>query len=958
MQTRHRPWTLVLAVVLTLTVPTLAHNVGSQAVAGAKFPDPKITFKKYTLPNGLEVILHQDKTVPLVAVNLWYHVGSGDEVPGKSGFAHLFEHMMFQGTKNTGEDQHFEILQQIGSSDSNGSTNPNRTNYYEVVPSNQLEVALWLESERMGYLPEAITEKSLANQRDVVRNERRQSYDNVPYGKDAFATAAALYPEGHPYRYLTIGLHEDLEGGSVDDVKGFFRKWYAPSNATLTLAGDFETASAQKLVEKWFGTFPKIAKPERRVVETPQIAETRRVTVEDPFARLRRVHYAWNTPALYAPGDAELDILASALGQSGTGRLYKTLVLEKQLAQAVTVYQGSLQRSSTFNVIVDLRPNADMAEVERLIDEELGRVLSAPVTDAEFRRAVVNYESGSVWGLESLLARAESLQTYNHFTGNPDWITEDLDRYRKSNVQAVVGIAKKFLQKPNRIEVITMPAKTGAGAQSTEPAPPSASKPASNPASGPPSVTPEFPHEAFRAKRPAAGPTHALVPPGITRFSLPEGLEVFLVESHKLPTIEADLTFEGGSENDPKDKSGLASLCMNLLNDGTQKIEKGAFEEAQADIGSTVGTYAGLDQQGVTMRTLSKNLDRSVELWAETLKSPGLREADHARNVQQTLASLAQQKGAPSSVASRVFGAVYYGPDHPFGKVPTEETVKAVTLGDCKAYVNDYVKPRGAKLYLVGDITRQQVEQKLTPALEGWTGAPKASAEAGAIKSMPGKLFFVDVPGAAQSMIYLFHPGPTRQAGDYFSTRIMSGILGGDFASRINMNLREDKGWAYGANGGMRYTRTLGTMRVAASVRTDATKGSVEELYKEVQKMSSGEVTAAELEREKGAAILGLPAQFATGQDVLGSFRTLIYFGLPVDYWAGFAKAIGSVNNESVGNAARKYVKPAELQGLVVGDGAKVLPGLKELLASKAIGEGELVVLDADGRPAGGTGGK
>ncbi len=228
MQIRHRGWTLAFAIAFTLTVPTLAHNVGSQAGAGTKFPDPRITFKKYTLPNGLEVILHQDKTVPLVAVDVWYHVGSGDEVPGKSGFAHLFEHMMFQGTKNTGEDQHFQILQQIGSSDSNGSTNPNRTNYYEVIPSNQLEVALWLESERMGYLPDAITEKSLANQRDVVRNERRQSYDNVPFGKDAFATAAALYPEGHPYRYLTIGLHEDVEGGSLDDVKGFFRKWYAP----------------------------------------------------------------------------------------------------------------------------------------------------------------------------------------------------------------------------------------------------------------------------------------------------------------------------------------------------------------------------------------------------------------------------------------------------------------------------------------------------------------------------------------------------------------------------------------------------------------------------------------------------------------------------------------------------------------------------------------------------------
>jgi zinc protease len=965
MQTRHRRWILSLAVVLTVTVPTLAHNVGPQAAAGGKFPDPTITFKKYTLPNGLEVILHQDKTVPLVAVDVWYHVGSGDEVPGKSGFAHLFEHMMFQGTKNTGEDQHFPILQQIGSSDSNGSTNENRTNYYEVVPSNQLEVALWLESDRMGYLPDAISEKSLANQRDVVRNERRQSFDNVPYGKDTVATAAALYPEGHPYRYSIIGLHEDIEGGSIDDVKGFFRTWYAPSNATLTLAGDFEIAAAEKLVEKWFGTFPKIQKPEHRTIETPRITETKRVTVEDPFARLRRVHYAWNTPAFYAPGDAELDILASALGQRGTGRLYKTLVIEKQLAQAVTVYQGSLQRSSTFNVIVDLRPNADMAEVERLIDAELGRVLTAPVTDVEFRRAVVAFESGSVWGLEDLMERAERLQAYNHFTGKPDWITEDLDRYRKTSQQAILDTAKKLLQKQNRVEVITMPAKAAPPAPDTpSPAAPAAATqappaPAPKGTAEPSSKSPEFPHEAFRATRPAAGPARALVPPAITHFTLPEGLDVYLVESHKLPTIAVDLTFDGGSENDPKGKSGQAALCMNLLDDGTAKLDKVAFEEAQADLGSTVGAYASVDQQGVTMRTLTKNLDRTAELWAESLKVPGLREADHARNVQQTLASLSQQKGAPATVAPRVFGSIYYGPDHPFGRVTTDATAKAVTAGDCKAYVNDYIKPGGAKLYLVGDITRQQVEQKLAPALKGWTGAPKASVDAGAIASMPGKLFFVDVPGAAQSMIYLFQAGPRRQADDYFPTRIMSDILGGDFASRINMNLREDKGWAYGAGGGMRYdVRTLGTFRAAAAVRTDATKDSVAELYKEVQKMSGGEVTDAELEREKNAAMLGLPAQFATGQEVLSSFRRLIYFGLPLDYWAGFARGIEAVNKESVAAAAKKYLKPAELQGLVVGDAAKVLPGLKELLASKSIGEGELVILDADGQPVQGAGGK
>jgi predicted Zn-dependent peptidase len=435
----------------------LAPAAGNAAPAG---DIPEIAFEKYQLPNGLEVILHRDPSVPLVAVDVWYHVGSGDETLGKSGFAHLFEHMLFQGSKHVGEDKHFDILKNIGASEVNGSTNSDRTNYYEVVPSNQLETALWLESDRMGYLLPLLGQKSLDNQIDVVRNERRQRYDNVPYGKALFALSAALYPEGHPYRYLTIGKHEDLESSSLADVTGFFKKWYVPANATLVVAGDFEAADAKALIEKWFGGFPKTTRPARVKVPAPTVTRGR-TEVPDELAKLRRVEYAWHSPALFAPGDAELDVLSSALGDSGTGRLYKILVHDKQLAQSVSVGQASRELSSYFVIQVVAKSDADLAAIDKIVEDEVAKVRKQPIEAKELARAVVNIEAGFVWGLEGLMARAENLQRCNHYRGKPDCIADDLGRYRALTPAAIQKVAATYLAPERRVDIVTMPAGKG-----------------------------------------------------------------------------------------------------------------------------------------------------------------------------------------------------------------------------------------------------------------------------------------------------------------------------------------------------------------------------------------------------------------------------------------------------------------------------------------------------------------
>ncbi len=452
--------------------PQDRRNGGEPAGFAPQIPgDPMIRYEKYTLDNGLEILLALDPSVPVVSVNVWYHVGSGYEQYGKSGFAHLFEHMMFQGSKHVGEDKHFDLLKKIGVTDVNGTTNSDRTNYYETVPSNQLETALWLESDRMGYLLQPPVGKdgkpvefkvSLANQIEVVRNERRQRYDNEAYGKIRFTLAAALYPERHPYRYLTIGKHEDLANASVADVQNFFKTWYVPANATLAIVGDFDLADAKKLVEKWFTKFPKSSKPKPVVVPAPAIKSID-VAVDDSFAKLRRVQFVWHSPASYAAGDAELDFVANALGREGTGRLFKALVYDRPLAQSVNAFQGGQQFSGQFQISVTLRSDASLDEVKKIVAAEVAKIVKEPITDKEFSRLIASNEAGTVRSLETTMGRAETLQSYNHFLGDPNKITWDLDRYRKTTPAKIRDAAAQYLRPDRMVTAVTNPSNPAAG---------------------------------------------------------------------------------------------------------------------------------------------------------------------------------------------------------------------------------------------------------------------------------------------------------------------------------------------------------------------------------------------------------------------------------------------------------------------------------------------------------------
>jgi len=446
-------WT---ALALVAAVPLAVADTKTTA-APAAATDPKIMFERYQLPNGLDVILAPDQTVPLVAVNVWYHVGSGYEVVGHSGFAHLFEHMMFQGSKHVGEDRHFEVLKKVGVENVNGTTNTDRTNYFEVVPSNQIETALWLESDRMGWLLDLLTKNSLDNQIEVVRNERRQNYDNRAYGKALFAEYQALYPEGHPYRYLTIGRHEDLANASLDDAKRFFKTWYVPANATLTVSGDFDLAHGKQLVDKWFGKLPASVKPTVIPVPPPTVASTEVTVTNDPLAKLTQVIFAWHSPAKYGEGDAELDIVANALSREGPGRLFRALVYDHPIAQSVRASQDGRAFSGVFEITVTLRGEAKPDDVKRIVLDEVAKVAREPLSDNEIKRVIAGEESDAIRNLETAFGRSQRLQDYNHFLGDPGKLSWDLERYRTTSADRIRTIAARYLTPDHVVTVITIP---------------------------------------------------------------------------------------------------------------------------------------------------------------------------------------------------------------------------------------------------------------------------------------------------------------------------------------------------------------------------------------------------------------------------------------------------------------------------------------------------------------------
>jgi zinc protease len=908
--------------------------------APAAAPDiPKIAFDKHTLPNGLEVILSEDHRVPMVAVNLWYHVGPANEAQGRTGFAHIFEHMMFQGTKHVPGDSHFKILEGAGATDINGTTDFDRTNYFETLPSNQLELALWMESDRMGYLLDKLDQANLSNQQDVIRNERRQGVENVPYGIVQEALFHQLFPKNHPYYGMVIGSHADIQAAKLEEVKSFFKLYYAPNNASLAIVGDFDKPEARKLVEKYFGPLKRGADVPKISAQTPPITAERRVVVRD-LVELPKVYMAWITSPIFKPGDAEADLAARILGGGKSSRLYKKLVYEKQIAQDVSVQQNSLILGSLFGLDVTVRPGHTPEEVEAVINQEFDAFRRDGPTTAEVDRARNVVETQIVEGLETLGGFggvADRLNLYNHYLGNPDYLAQDIERYRKATPASIRQFVQDQIKTNARVVVYGVPGTPDFG--------PDVPKPKGVPTAAGAGAESINADEAWRSQQPKAGPAKPLKVAAPQLFTLSNGLTVILAERPGLPIVSADLVVRTGSDTNPIDKPGLANYTAAMLDEGTTSRNALQLADDVAQLGASLTTGSSTDTMRVTGSSLSKNFAAMLGLMADVAQHPAFPADEIERQRGQRLGRLAEQRDDPTSVAGTALAAALYGPKHPYGytEVGTEAAIKATTRDDLVGFWKRSFMPNNAALVVAGNMTLADLKTLAEQTFGSWQRATGATPSLGAPATTAARVVIVDKPGAAQSQIRVATIGAARSTPDYPALQVMNTALGGLFSSRINLNLREEHGYTYGAWTVFVYRRFSGPFFAATGVQTGVTAPAVSEILKEIRRTADAPLSADELSLSKDAIVRALPGMFETSGQVVGTLSNIYTYDLGLDYYAKYPAQIAAVNANAAQAAARKYLVPEKLLVVVVGDRKKVEPELARLKL------GTIELRDADG---------
>ncbi len=932
---------LILAFVL-FGPARAGHDVHSQA-AQSPTDIPRLEFEKYTLPNGLEVILRQDRRLPVAAVNVWYHVGPANEEPGRTGFAHLFEHMMFQGSKHVPSDGHFQLLEAAGATGLNGTTDYDRTNYFETVPANQLALALWLESDRMGYLLEKVDQPALSNQQDVVRNERRQSVENQPYGLAEEALVQALFPPGHPYYGNVIGSHEDIQAVRLDDVNRFFRQYYAPNNASLAIVGDIDVAETKKIVDKYFGTLRRGAAVPPIKADTPRITTERRSVVPSRV-ELPRVYMAWLTPRIFQAGDADASIAGDILGGGRASRLYKTLVYDKQIAQNVVAYQESLTLGSMFRIQATARPGHTVEELERAIDEELAALRTAPPSAAEIEQARNTIETGIIGGLErfgGFGGVADRLNMYNHYLGTPDFLEKDIQRYRSVTPASVHTFAREHLASAARVVIHAVPGQPQPAAQAPAPSAPQA---AAQSGEGGQAINAD---EPWRSEVPPPGPPRPLQVATPASATLPNGLTLILSERRGLPIVAASLVLKTGSEANPADRPGLANFVAAMLDEGT--ATRGALQIADevARLGASLTTGSSTDATTISGRSLSKNFAATLDLMADITLRPSLPAEEIERQRASRLAQLVQQRDSPAQVAGQVMAAALYGPRHPYGytELGTEASNTTMTRDEMLAFWTQHFVPNNAALVVSGDISMNELRALAEKAFGSWPRGTPPRPALGAPDTTSARLVIVDKPGTPQTQLRVASIGAARSSPDFRAIQVMNNALGGLFSGRINMNLRERRGYSYGAYSQFLFRRSPGPFVVAGGIRTDATAPAVTEIFNEIAGMVAKPMNADELQKAKEALANSLAGGFETSNNVVNSFANIFIYDLGLDYYTRYAQEVRAVTAGQAFEVARKYLVADRLVVIAVGDRKVIEPELRKLNL------GAVEIRDAEGRP-------
>jgi zinc protease len=890
---------------------------------------PELKYEKFTLPNGLVVLTHEDHRLPLVAVDLWYHVGPLNERPGRTGFAHLFEHMMFEGSEHVGEKAHFKYLEGAGATDINGTTDFDRTNYFETVPSNQLELALWLESDRMGFLLEGLDRVKLTNQRDVVRNERRQG-EGTPYDVADEQAYHMLFPQQHPYYASVIGSHADIEAARINDIRDFHQHFYTPNNASIAIAGDFNPTQLKALLTKYFGPIPQGPKVEPVTVKTPPITAQKRATVTDTV-QLPRLSVAWLTPPVFTQGDAEADLLVHILGGGKASRLYRKLVYERQIAQSVTCNLNTLKLSSVANCDITAKPGVSLDTLEAALWKEVANLQTDGPTQPELDRARTVDVTGKIIGLQRLGGFggvADTLDRYNQFLDDPGYLPKDIARYQAATTNSVKQVATQYLGKDQSVVVNCVPGKkvvddvprspenTDADAKLTAP------------------YTPQFEEQqSWRKTAPAPGPDVAFHLPIPKTFTMKNGLQVYMLEDHSLPVFTAGVTLRAGSEADTPAKAGLAGFTARLLTEGTAQRSATTLADNAEQIGTTLNSAAGVDSANASLSALSNNTEAGLDLLSDIVQHPAFAAEEIERIRKQRLVTILQEGDQPVASMLRVGFRTLYG-DHPYGFRPigTTDGIKAITRDDITGFWQAHYGPKDAALVFAGDISETEAKRLAEKYFAAWSGSASTAASLPPAPNPPSlKIVIVDKPGAPQTALYAIGFGIPRTAPDYPAVLIMNNVLGGLFVSRINMNLREEHGYTYGASSGFFFNRTGGPFYSGAQVRTDVTAPAAKQLMLELNRIRTDPPTATELKLAKDSLLHSLPGDFETTQASVGGLRDIFTYSLPLDYYAKLPGRFEAVTPEEVAKAAQSDVHPDQLVLMAVGDRAKIEPGLKEL---------------------------
>jgi len=891
-----------------------------------------IPYRKYELPNGLTVLLHEDDSDPLVHVNITYHVGSAREEAQRSGFAHFFEHMMFQGSAHVADEEHFQIVTEVGGS-LNGSTSNDRTNYFQTVPANQLETILWLEADRMGFLLEAVTQEKFEIQRSTVKNERGQNYENRPYGMVYETLISALYPSGHPYSWPTIGYPEDLDAATLDDLRHFFLRWYGPNNATLIVAGNLDEEATLAMIGKYFGSIPEGPAVERAQPQDIVVDSDRYVSYLDQNVRFPLLIMTFPGVAYSHPDRVALNALADILGDGRNSILYQQFVLSNRALDA-SVSSSSQELGGMFSFEVQAFPEADLAQFERDVRAIIADFDAESITDEDIETFKGETEAALINGLQSVQGKASRLALYDYLLDNPNYLPQELEAVRSLRREDVLRVFEQYVAGESAVILSVMASSDPEGwAQPDNFTPIPALRVAESALDDlePRPVMDDF----ERSVRPGAGQTPLVEVPPFWQQELAGGARIIGTVSSEIPTVTLRLSFAGGHLlNDPQEY-GLARLSAAMLNEDTEQLSAEQFEVELQKLGSRINVSAGQEDLIVTVSALSRNLTPTLALLQQRLLQPSFNDEDLQRLRRQQVEALQAAREQPSSIASEVYAKLIYGTEHSFS-VPvsgTVETLETFTLEDVEAFASKALTTGSLQIVAVGDVQQQEI-------VAGLGFLDQLPADAAIPRSQPplpayegNTLYLVDKPGAAQSEIRIGYitDMPWDATGEYFRSSLMNYVLGGAFNSRINLNLREDKGYTYGARSFFNSTEHPGPYTASASVRADSTADSVRQFVNEITAFRDEGISSSELAFMRAAVGQSDALAYETPGQKAGFLGRILEYGLAPDYVDRQSEIINSISQEEINALARERLPFERMVILVVGDRQLVSDSLVEL---------------------------